>query len=206
VDTPTLANDAVRLLPLGPEHVEPLVVASAEDPSRYRWNVVPQGPDAVAAYVEKARAGRDAGHMLPFAIERRSEARIVGSTRFARIERWDWPAGHPERNRTTPDVCEIGYTWLAASALRTEVNTNAKLLLLDHAFGAWNVHAVRIRTDARNEPSCQAIERLGLRLDGVIRAERAAVDGTVRDSALYSVTRDEWPALHEVIRRLAVAR
>jgi N-acetyltransferase len=206
VDAPTLANASVSLLPLGPEHVDGLVAASAEDPDRYRWNVVPQGREAMAAYVAKAVAGRDAGHMLPFAVERRSEGRIVGSTRFARIERWAWPTGHPEHGRTTPDVCEIGYTWLAASALRTEVNTNAKLLLLDHAFGTWAVHAVRIRTDARNDPSCRAIERLGLRRDGVVRAERAAVDGTVRDSALYSVTRAEWPAVRATVARLAVPR
>lgn len=206
MDAPSLANAAVRLLPLGPEHVEALVAASAEDPTRYRWNVVPQGRDAMAAYVAKAVAGREAGHMLPFAVERVSEGRIVGSTRFARIERWDWPAGHREHGRTTPDVCEIGYTWLAASALRTEVNTGAKLALLGHAFGTWGVHAVRIRTDARNEPSCRAIERLGLRRDGVVRAERAAVDGTVRDSALYSVTRGEWPEVRARIERLAAPR
>lgn len=206
MDAPTLENDAVRLLPLGPEHVDALVTASGEDPSPYRWNVVPQGREAMSAYVAKARAGRDAGHMLAFAIERVAEGRIVGSTRFARIERWDWPEGHPQHGRTTPDVSEIGYTWLAASALRTEVNTNAKLLLLEHSFGTWDVHAVRIRTDARNEPSCRAIERLGFRLDGVIRAERAAVDGTVRDSALYSVTRDEWQGMRERIERLVAPR
>ncbi len=203
MDAPTLENDAVRLLPLDAGHVDALVAASAEDPDRYRWNVVPQGRDGMAAYVAKAVAGSEAGHMLPFAVERRSEARLVGSTRFARIERWDWPDGHPEHGRTTPDVCEIGYTWLAASTLRTEVNTNAKLLLLGHAFSAWDVHVVRIRTDARNVPSCRAIERLGLRRDGVVRAERAAVDGTVRDSALYSVTRDEWPQVRAGIEALA---
>ena len=133
--------------------------------------------------------------MLPFAIVRRAEERVVGSTRFAGIEWWSWPDGSPHSGRVTPDVCEIGYTWLAASAMRSEVNTNAKLLLLDHAFGTRDVHAVRIRTDARNEPSRRAIERLGFSLDGVVRAERVAVDGSVRDSALYSVTRDEWPAV-----------
>ncbi|MGZ4795485.1 MAG: GNAT family N-acetyltransferase [Acidimicrobiia bacterium] len=203
---PTLENGAVRLLPLGPEHVDALAAASAEDPGRYRWNPVPQGRDAAAAYVARALAGRDEGHMLPFAIERRSESRIVGSTRFARIERWAWPDGHRLRGRGTPDVCEIGYTWLAASAIRTEVNTNAKALLLAHAFETWGAHAVRIRTDARNAPSRRAIERLGLRLDGIIRAEWPAVDGSVRDSALYSVTHDEWPSVRRTVDALRAPR
>ena len=93
-------------------------------------------------------------------------------------------------------------TWLAASAQRTGANTEAKSLMLGHAFEAWEVHLVRLRTDRRNLRSRTAIERLGARFEGVRRADRPGVDGTVRDSAFYSITRAEWPAVRERLGRL----
>jgi N-acetyltransferase len=199
----TLADDVVRLAPLSHAHVDALVAAAAEDPGLYEWNVVPQGEAAAHAYVATALQGRDEGHMLPFAIERVADDRVVGSTRYCRIERWSWPDGHRFATRATPDVVEVGHTWLARSAVRSAINTHAKLLLLTHAFEEWHVHVLRLRTDVRNARSRAAIERIGGRLDGVIRADRPAPDGSVRDSVLYSISAEEWPDARARLRALA---
>jgi RimJ/RimL family protein N-acetyltransferase len=124
---------------------------------------------------------------------------IVGSTRFFLLERWGWPAGHPLARRGGFDGCEIGYTWLSASATRTAANTEAKLLMLAHAFEAWGVHRVCFHTDVRNERSRAALERLGAQFEGVLRAHRLAVEPAPRDSARYSIVAAEWP---EVKQRL----
>jgi RimJ/RimL family protein N-acetyltransferase len=203
IEPVVLHGEVVRLEPLGEVHVEALALASAEDPRLYQWSQVPIGDEAVQRFVAEALAGQDEGHMLPFAIIGLADARVLGSTRLLRIERWDWPPGNPYHGRTTPDVCEIGHTWLARSAIRTRVNTDAKRLLLTHAFETWQVHRVCLRTDVRNERSRAAIERLGARLDGIVRGERAAVDGTVRDSALYSIVASEWPAAKRRLEGLA---
>jgi RimJ/RimL family protein N-acetyltransferase len=101
-------------------------------------------------------------------------------------------------------VAEIGGTWLAPRVQRTPVNTEAKLLMLAHAFEVWRVRRVSLKTDARNERSRRAIERLGARFDGVLRAHMPAADGGLRDSAFYSILDAEWPAVRETLRsRLA---
>jgi RimJ/RimL family protein N-acetyltransferase len=125
---------------------------------------------------------------------------VLGSTRFAELTPWTWPSGSTHQRHDRPDVTEIGHTWLAASAQRTGVNSEAKSLMLHHAFDVWAVHLVRLRTDRRNVRSRTAIERLGARFEGVRRADRPGIDGTVRDSAFYSITMAEWP---EVRQRLA---
>ena len=183
------------------DHVDALVAAASEERDTYGWTFVPDGLDAMAAYVATAIAGRDDDLFTPFVTVRLADDRVVGSTRFL-TERWDWSAADPSRQRAdTPDVVEIGWTWLAPSAQRTPVNTEAKLLMLTHAFDAWDVHRVCLRTDRRNERSRAAIERLGARLDGVIRGDRPGSDGTVRDTAHYSIVRDEWPAVRQGLRR-----
>lgn len=103
-----------------------------------------------------------------------------------------------------PDVVEIGGTWLAASAQRTRCNTEAKYLLLRHAFEVWDVHRVAFRTDVRNETSRAAIERLGAKLEGIRRADKPARDGIVRDSIFFSIVRAEWSVVGATLeRRLA---
>ena len=149
----------------------------------------------MAAYVEDALTARAAGDELPFATVRRADGRVVGTTRFSDTAPWSWPDGSPFQRHHRPDVTEIGHTWLAASAQRTGVNTEAKALMLRHAFEVWEVHLVRLRTDQRNARSRAAIERLGARFEGVRRADRPGADGTVRDSAFYSISRAEWPAV-----------
>jgi N-acetyltransferase len=132
---------------------------------------------------------------VPFAIVRSHDGVVIGSTRFFDLEQWSWPQGHPSRGRALPDACEIGYTWLARSAIRTPVNTEAKMLMLTHAFEAWQVLRVCLHTDIRNERSRAAIERIGGKFEGILRAHRMAADFIPRDSARYSIIASEWPAV-----------
>jgi N-acetyltransferase len=196
-----LSGRYIRLEPLSPDHVPGLVAAASESRATYLFNVVPDGEAAMHAYVAEAVAGREAGDQLPFATVRLTDGRLLGTTRFTELTPWTWPPDSPDQRHDRPDVTEIGHTWLAAGAQRTGVNTEAKSLMLHHAFDEWGVHLVRLRTDRRNDRSRAAIERLGARFEGVRRADRPGVDGTVRDSAFYSITDAEWP---EVRRRLAM--
>ncbi len=190
----------VRLEPLDLRHVDGLVAASAGDPALYQWSPVPQGRAAATNYVETALAWRDAGTAMPFAIVRVEDGVVIGSTRFFDLERWSWPPGHPRHGRQVPDACEIGYTWLARSALRTAANTEAKLLMLTHAFEVWEMLRVCLHTDARNQRSRTAIERIGGKFEGILRSHRMAADYIARDSARYSIVAAEWP---DVKRRLS---
>ena len=205
LDAVTLTGSLVRLEPIGPHHVGALVEAYSEDPGAYRWNTMPRSEPAMATYVADAAEWWRNGDGLTFATVRRADDRVVGCTRFTRAEYWSW-ADDSTRRRSdgTPDVVEIGYTWLAASAQRTGVNVEAKLLMVSHAFETWGAECVSWRTDARNEASRRAIERLGAGFEGIERAERLAVDGTVRDTARYSMLAAEWPEAKAALRaRLA---
>jgi RimJ/RimL family protein N-acetyltransferase len=203
IENPILRGRHVRLEPLSPEHVEGLAAASAADPTLYKWSLVPQGLDAVGRYVDTARALYTAGTALPFATIRMADDVVIGSTRFFDFERWHWPAGHKRRGLTTPDVCEIGYTWLTKSAIRTASNTEAKLLMLTHAFEEWKVLRVCLHTDKRNEQSRAAMERIGAKFEGILRAHRMAADAIPRDSARYSIVAAEWPDVkHRLEERL----
>ncbi|MFI5118353.1 MAG: GNAT family N-acetyltransferase [Terriglobales bacterium] len=182
----------VRLEPLEHHHVDGLVAASAADPSLYQWSPVPQGEVEATGYVDTALAWRDAGSALPFAIVRLDDDTVIGSTRFFNLERWTWPPGHP-RYGCVMDACEIGYTWLARSAIRTSANTEAKLLMLAHAFETWQLLRVCLHTDVRNQRSRAAIERIGGKFEGILRAHRMAADYIARDSARFSIVAMEWP-------------
>jgi len=194
---PGLQGQTIRLEPLSHEHIEALVVASGLDPSLYKWSPVPQGKDETTKYVKTALAWQDESTSVPFAIVRLSsngEAEaVVGSTRFWNIERWDWPHGHSRHLRSQPDACEIGYTWLAASAIRTPANTEAKLLMLTYAFEQWQVLRVCFHTHARNQRSRAALERIGAQFEGFLRAHRMAADFVPRDSVRFSIVADDWP-------------
>lgn len=183
----------VRLEPLSLSHLDALVAASAADPSLYEWSIVPQGRDAMARYIDAALALRQAGTALPYATVRMADSTAIGSTRFFDMERWSWPAGHPRHGRPNPDVCEIGSTWLTCSAIRSAANTEAKLLMLTHAFESLGMLRICLHTDARNKRSQAAIERIGGKLEGVLRAHRMASDITPRDSFRYSILAAEWP-------------
>jgi N-acetyltransferase len=204
--SPLLEGRHVRLEALARSHVPELLAAARQDPSLYQWTAVPQDLTEMEHYVARAVAGREAGTALPFATVRKSDGAVIGSTRFFDIERWSWPAGHAQAMRTGPDGCEIGYTWLAADAVRTPANTEAKLLMLAHAFEDWQVQRVCFHTDARNERSRRALERGGAKFEGVLRAHRLAADLIPRDSARFSVTAPEWPEVKQRLQQLLAAR
>ena len=192
-----LEGPTVTLRPLTMADAAALAAAASESRGEYTLTRVPDGADDARTYIEAALAERASGRRLPFAIV--WHGRVVGSTSYLDLQHWRWPRGSPLQRTEHPDVVEIGATWLAASAQRTRCNTEAKRLLLSHAFDGWRVHRVTLKTDARNQRSRRAIERLGATLDGVRRADMPAQDGTVRDSAYYSILLAEWP---DVLRRL----
>jgi RimJ/RimL family protein N-acetyltransferase len=200
-----LEGTHVRLEPLDLHHADALAAAAAVEPSLYQWSAVPQGELAMARYIETALAWREAGTAVPFAIVRQSDETVIGSTRYFDMERWAWPEGHARHGSNVADACEIGYTWLTISAIRTAVNTEAKLLMLAHAFESWRMLRVCLHTDGRNQRSRAAIERIGGQFEGILRSHRMAVDHTPRDSARYSIVAEEWPALKPRLEALIAA-
>ena len=187
-----LVGRYIRLEPLDVRHIDGIAAAAAVDPSLYRWSPIPQGRSQAEEYVKTALACKDAGTALPFATTLQSDRVVIGSTRFWNIEYWAWPVGHERYGRGLPDACEIGYSWLTRSAIRTGANTEAKLLMLQHAFETWKVLRVCFHTDARNERSRTALERLGAKFEGVLRAHRMAADFIPRDSLRFSIIAAEW--------------
>lgn len=199
---PLLQGKNVRLEPLDRHHILGLAAASAGDAELYKWSPVPRGEVEVGKYVDTALAWKAAGDAVPFAIVRANDHTVLGSTRFFNIERWQWPNGHSLHGRSTPDACEIGYTWLGRAAIRTAANTESKLLMLTHAFEAWQVHRVCFHTDVRNARSRAALERIGGKFEGILRAHRMAADYIPRDSVRFSIVAAEWPAVKERLVRL----
>jgi RimJ/RimL family protein N-acetyltransferase len=197
-----LTGTHVRLEPLGYRHVDGLVAAAAADPSLYQWSPVPQGKRAATLYIDTAVAWREAGSAVPFAIVRMGDGAVIGSTRFWNLERWSWPEYHPRHVDHLIDGCEIGYTWLTRSAIRTAANTEIKLLMLTHAFEEWRTLRVCLHTDARNKRSAAAIERIGGKFEGILRAHRIAADYTPRNSMRFSIVEDEWPAVKRQLSQL----
>ena len=202
---PELEGRHVRLEPLQPGHAAGLAAAAAEDPSLYALSPVPQGEAAAGTYIATAVAQRDAGMAVPFAVRRLSDDAVVGSTRFWDLVRWPWPEGHPRYGSDAPDVCEIGHTWLARSAIRTGANTEMKRLMLTRAFEVWQTESVCLHTDARNERSRRAMERIGAQFEGILRAHRLATNCLPRDSARYSIIAPEWPGVKRRLDGLLAA-
>ncbi len=190
----------VELLPLASEHAVALAEAAADERSTYGFTEVPEGQEATTRYVARLLAQADAATAVPFAQRRVADGRLVGCTRFMELRWW--------RGREEPDEVEIGGTWLAAAAQRTPINTEAKLLLLTHAFERWGVVRVALATDARNRRSRDAIVRIGAGFEGVLRHHRPSLApgerGWPRDTALFAITDDDWPAVRRGLQdRLA---
>ena len=185
----------VRLTPMTLDDVDGLVAAATEDRATYGFTSVPDGRDAMVEQVATLVRQRDRGHEVPFTTRDATDGRVIGSTRFL------WLRSYFDRDE--PDAVEIGGTWLAASAQRSPINTEAKLLMLTHAFDTWGVQRVDLKTDARNARSRAAIERIGARLGGVMRAWQPSLvpgeEGTPRDSALYSILPSEWPEVRAAL-------
>jgi len=185
---PVLTGRLVELRPLQQEHAAQLLRAAADGAL---WNmtltVVP-GPGNVEAYVATALQGRAAGTVMPFAIVRRDTGEIAGSTRFWKIDR---------ANRKL----EIGHTWLGGSAQRTGINTEAKYLLLTHAFETMGAVRVQFTTDELNEKSRAAILRIGAKQEGIVRHERIMPDGRKRNSVRFSIIDSEWAGVKAMLRQ-----
>jgi RimJ/RimL family protein N-acetyltransferase len=209
----TLVGSIVTLEPLGVEHIAGLAAAGAEDRSSYAFTWVPDGVADSRGYVESALTAQSDGGSLPFAVRRRSDGAIVGSTRFLDLEVFVWPPQWPPgtggpvpSDRTPPTVAEIGSTWYSGSAQRTAVNSECKLLMLSHAFEVWKVQRVCLKTDARNRRSRTAIERLGAQFEGVRRVHTPASDNGIRDSAYYSILAAEWPPVRDALTATVAER
>ncbi|CAE6838446.1 GNAT family N-acetyltransferase [Paraburkholderia nemoris] len=185
---PILIGQAVELRPLLPEHAQALLDAAADG---QLWNmkltVVP-GPETVGSYIATALDGRAAGTVMPFVVVRRDTGAIVGSTRLWKIDRV---------NRKL----EIGHTWLGESVQRSAVNTEAKYLLLSHAFEAMQCVRVQFTTDELNEKSRAAILRIGAKQEGIVRHERIMPDGRKRNSVRFSIIDEEWAEVKVMLER-----
>lgn len=191
MDQPVLSGPTVTLRPLSIADARALAAAAAESRQHYTYTRVPDGLGEAESYIAAALREREAGRRMPFVTVWND--RVVGCTSYLDLQQWHWPAGSPLQRTDRPDALEIGATWLCSSAQRTRCNTEAKYLMLTHAFDVWDVHRVALKTDERNARSRRAIERLGARLDGVRRADMPGQDGSVRNSAYYSIVRAEWP-------------
>lgn len=192
LDVPVLHGSLVCLEPLSIAHAEDLARAAEEDRSTYRFTWVPRSAE-VDAYV---RTQLERPGLTPFAQIRLADERAVGCTAY-----WD---PRPWAGRSDLRAVEIGWTWLAASAQGTGINVEAKLLLLTYAFEQLGVVRVDLKTDARNEQSRRAIERLGAHFEGVLRSWSPSwapgEEGRLRDSAMFSIVASEWPATAAVLR------
>ncbi|WP_035796665.1 GNAT family N-acetyltransferase [Kitasatospora mediocidica] len=201
---PVLEGSLVRLEPLDQRHAVDLTSAAKEDRSSYGFTWVPEAAE-VEGYITTQLARAAAGKLVPYALVERSSGRAVGATAY-----WDprlWPTGNGLR------AIEVGFTWLAASAQGTGVNTEAKYLLFRHAFETWGVARLDLKTDARNSRSRAAIEGVGARFEGVLRnwsqSWAPGEDGQLRDSAMFSITAAEWPDCRAKLEQrtaLALAR
>jgi RimJ/RimL family protein N-acetyltransferase len=191
-----LSGRFVCLEPLRADHVDEITSAGSGDRTSFGYTQVPDGSDEAADYVRWLLDDAAHGRAAPFVQRRADDGVVVGCTRFLNPQ---WPLG-----RVDPDEVEIGGTWLSAAAQRTPINSEAKLLLLTHAFDVWNAQRVAICTDARNHQSRRAIERLGATFEGVMRRHRRSTrlgeDATLRDTATYSIIVDEWPAIDARLR------
>ncbi len=196
-------------------HAEALARAGGADRAAYAFTPVPDGFESALDYIARALTDQAAGRSLPFALISTADERVIGSTRFLELDYWrgplTWPPlpGMPHGDPLTsvPDAAEIGNTWIAGDARGTGINTEAKYLMLRHAFEAWGVRRITMRADARNTRSRIAIERLGASCEGVRRAHSRGLDGAVRDTAFYSILDEEWPTVRDIIElRLSTPR
>jgi RimJ/RimL family protein N-acetyltransferase len=196
LSVPELVGEVVRLEPLSRGHADDLMVAASEDRSTYGFSVVPSSRDAMRSYIDALLSDFQRGNVIPFAQVSVATGRAVGATRYLTIRY------RPGNAR--PFAVEIGGTWLAASAQRTGINSEAKLLLMAYAFDEWGVSRVDIKTDARNQRARVAISRIGATLEGVLRqwqpSQATGEEELLRDSAMYSVVDFEWTTVRDSLK------
>lgn len=177
----TLTGQHVTLRPLSPDHAPALAEAVKDGELWKLWYTAVPPPEGMAAEITRRLGLMDSGSMLPFTVIDAVGA-PVGMTTYMNID-------------SVHQRVEIGSTWYARSVQRTPLNTEAKRLLLAHAFESLDCIAVEFRTHRFNHASRRAIERLGAQLDGILRNHQRASNGTLRDTAVYSITADEWPTV-----------
>jgi RimJ/RimL family protein N-acetyltransferase len=187
VDPVRLSGERATLTPLGHDDHDGLVDAVRDGELWDLWYTRIPRPEAMRGEIDRRLARREAGEMLPFTVRRTATGEVVGMTTFLHID------------AVTRRV-EIGATWLAASAQRTGINAEGKLLLLTHAFEALSCVAVEFRTDWHNLQSREAIARLGARQDGVLRSHERMPDGHLRDTVVFSIVAAEWPGVRNGLR------
>lgn len=182
IEPVTLEGEAVRLVPLEVADTPAICEAVTDGRLWELWYTTVPSPETAAAWVATALEQREQTESLPFTIRDPATDRIIGCTRYFNIA--------AEHRRL-----EIGHTWYRASVQRSAANTEAKLLLLGHAFDRLGCHGVELRTHHMNVASRRAIERLGARLDGILRHHQVMPDGSLRDTCVYSIVAAEWPAV-----------
>lgn len=196
-----LIGKYAKLVPLEMDHAQALLDAANVSRQTYRFTLVPTDLAAMKNYIEKSLSLREKGEAFAFATFALDSSQLVGTTRFMSMEYWTFPEGSPlQRRDKIPDTVEIGSTWISEPFQRSGINTDAKILMLTHAFEVWSVHRVLFKTDARNEKSRRNIERVGAKFDGILRAHMPAFDGGIRDSAYYSILKSEWPDVRDRLR------
>lgn len=178
----TLRGHFVQLAPLLLEHHDALVRAVQDGELWNLWYTSAPSPEGMRAEIERRLGLQAAGSMLPFTVVEAASGQVVGMTTYMNVD-------------ATNRRVEIGATWYAKRVQRTALNTEAKLLLFAHAFDQLNCIAVEFRTHFLNFQSRRAIERLGAKLDGILRSHSRAANGTVRDTCVYSVIASEWPTV-----------
>ncbi|HEY4318128.1 MAG TPA: GNAT family protein [Herbaspirillum sp.] len=183
----TLRGEHVTLEPLAAAHLDGLRAAVADGELWKLWYTTVPTPDRMEAEIERRLALQENGAMQPFTVRRNDSGTICGMTTYMDID---------AANRRV----EIGSTWTAASAQRSGVNTESKLMLLTHAFDTLDCIAVEFRTHSMNHQSRAAIARLGAKQDGVLRAHRIMADGSLRDTVVFSIVAPEWPAVRSHLR------
>ena len=191
VEPVVLEGEYVRLEPMTDGHADALFEA-ASVPSLWKWTInVVEKPEDMRAYIASALSDQQRGVSLPFVTIAKDDDSVVGSTRFGNID--------PANRRA-----EIGWTWITPQRQRTRVNTEAKLLMLTHAFEVWKCIRIELKTDVLNEKSRNAILRLGAKQEGIFRNHMITDAGRFRDTVFFSIIDSEWPdvkaSLHEKLR------
>ncbi|SAK41927.1 GCN5-related N-acetyltransferase [Caballeronia temeraria] len=182
IEPVTLQGEHVKLVPLALEHEQALTAAARDGELWKLWYTFVPSPDKTRAYIDTALDMRERLGAHPFAVIDAKSGDIVGSTRYFAVD---------EANRRL----EIGHTWYAKRVQKTALNTEAKLLLLAHAFDTLGAIAVEFRTHFMNHASRTAIARLGAKQDGILRNHQVGKDGVLRDTVVFSIIQSEWPAV-----------
>ena len=182
IEPVALTGDLIRLEPLSTDHREDLITAVSDGDLYQLWYTAIPAPEKMTQEIERRLGLMQAGRMMPYAVICKTLGKAVGMTTYMNID---------QANRNV----EIGATWYRKSVQRSALNTACKLLMLHHAFVNLNCIAVTFRTHVMNRQSRRAIERLGAKLDGILRSNMIVANGTLRDTAVYSIIAGEWPSV-----------